>query len=439
MAGTSNPAPAAAAPVEGPPRHGPTHRVDRVAPTRRRLMGRRLRLLWERDADGSRRWTAAVGAGVGTAAVLGTMWWSAAPIHVGGVVGVLAVAAAVSSTVGIPWLTGWWDRIGFVVSAVLIAALVRVTGGADSNYQDLFLLIPVTSALTLPLRGFLLSFAAAVAGALAPVLYAPDSVTADYLANLAADAGVWLAAAAVIHVQVQRRREQQQELRAANEIKSTFLQATSHELRTPLTLILGISEILGRRIDDLPVDQRDLLLARLDSNAVRLRSLLDDLLDVDRLLRGVSSLERRPADLAQLVTRVLEGVDDRGHTITMVVEPLTAPVDTAKVERIVESLVANALRHTPAGAPIEVRLARSVDGALLTVDDGGEGVPEDLREAIFDPFVQGAVAAQEAQPGTGIGLTLVARFAELHGGRAWVEPSRLGGARFAVSLPVPSE
>jgi signal transduction histidine kinase len=113
--------------------------------------------------------------------------------------------------------------------------------------------------------------------------------------------------------------------------------------------------------------------------------------------------------------------------------PLPADVDPPKVERIVENLLSNASRHTPSDRRIWARVERTDDGILLTVEDEGDGVPDDLKDAIFEPFRQGPGPAT-ASPGVGVGLSLVARFAELHGGRAWVEDRPGGGASFMVIL-----
>jgi signal transduction histidine kinase len=109
-------------------------------------------------------------------------------------------------------------------------------------------------------------------------------------------------------------------------------------------------------------------------------------------------------------------------------------IDSAKVERIVENLLVNASRHTPPGTPIWVRVDPHAPGALLTVADAGPGVPAEQRERIFQPFHRGPGASSHA-PGSGVGLALVAQFAGLHGGRAWVEPRAGGGASFQVLLP----
>jgi signal transduction histidine kinase len=115
---------------------------------------------------------------------------------------------------------------------------------------------------------------------------------------------------------------------------------------------------------------------------------------------------------------------------------VVAQVDPAKVERIVENLLANAHRHTTPDTPVWVKLARQDQGVLIAVEDAGGGVPPELRAALFEPFHQGPEAPTHA-PGVGIGLTLVARFAELHGGRAWVEERPGGGSSFRVLLPDP--
>lgn len=109
-------------------------------------------------------------------------------------------------------------------------------------------------------------------------------------------------------------------------------------------------------------------------------------------------------------------------------------IDVAQAERIVENLVANAIRYTPAGTAIRVSARRCDQGVLLAVEDGGPGVPAELREQIFEPFRQGSEVVDHS-PGVGIGLSLVARFADLHGGRAWVEETEGGGASFKVYLP----
>ena len=105
-----------------------------------------------------------------------------------------------------------------------------------------------------------------------------------------------------------------------------------------------------------------------------------------------------------------------------------------KVERIIENLLVNASRHTPDGSSIWLRLEPAEDGVTVIVEDDGHGVSDELKRTIFEPFQQGE-RINEHHPGTGIGLSLVADFARLHGGRAWVEDRPGGGASFRVFLP----
>lgn len=116
-------------------------------------------------------------------------------------------------------------------------------------------------------------------------------------------------------------------------------------------------------------------------------------------------------------------------------DPVVLPVDARIVGRIVDNLLRNAVRHTPPRTTIRLLVRATADGGILVVEDDGPGVPDDLKQAIFDPFRQGPKAVKAARPGTGIGLHLVRMFTELHDGRAWVEDRPGGGARFVVFFP----
>jgi len=233
-----------------------------------------------------------------------------------------------------------------------------------------------------------------------------------------------------------REREAAQRLRALDDMKNTFLEAVSHDLRTPLTSILGSALTLEQSQLGLPQADALDLVRRIASNARKLERLLSDLLDLDRLQRGIISPQRRPTDVGELVSRaVAETENIAGRQVELDVEPVVASIDAAKVERILENLLSNALRHTPPEAHIWLR-ARGRDGGLLiVVEDDGPGVPVDLHEEVFEPFRQAPGSSSEHSPGVGVGLSLVRRFAELHGGRAWLEAREGGGASFKVFLP----
>src|SRR5262249_23068597 len=121
------------------------------------------------------------------------------------------------------------------------------------------------------------------------------------------------------------------------------------------------------------------------------------------------------------------------HPIALQTEPTTAQVDAPKVERIVDNLIVNAMRHTPGGTEITVRVERGNGGVMIAVDDRGPGVPFEDREAIFEVFRRGA--RPDHNGGTEIGLSLVAQFTALHSGRSWVQENPGGGASFRVFLP----
>jgi signal transduction histidine kinase len=229
-------------------------------------------------------------------------------------------------------------------------------------------------------------------------------------------------------------RDMAERLRAADEVKSTFVNAVSHELRTPVAVILGSARTLQELDHVLDKTDQDGLLAAVVRNARKLDRLVGDLLDTDRLSRGEVSVHLEETDLGTLVANVLKDMDVAGgRRIHVTGEKVNARVDPAKVERIVENLLSNALKYSPAEAPIEVTVERRPVGAAIVVEDGGPGVPAAERELVFAPFRRGREARET--PGTGVGLSLVRAFAELHGGRAWVEDGTTGGARFVVTFP----
>ena len=231
-----------------------------------------------------------------------------------------------------------------------------------------------------------------------------------------------------------QEREATERLRRVDLMRRTFLRAVSHELRTPLTSVLGFATTLRDHHRELPADRERMMLDRLLANAHSLQGLLDDLLDVDRLDRGVVTLERQRTDPGLVTRRVLERLD-ADRRLRLHTETFEADLDVPKLERIVDNLVGNALKHGGPDATVEVRVSHRDGAVLLQVDDDGPGVPDELKEQVFAPFQQGPSAASAAKPGTGIGLSLVRQFAELHGGVAWLEDRPGGGARFLVTLP----
>ncbi len=176
------------------------------------------------------------------------------------------------------------------------------------------------------------------------------------------------------------------------------------------------------------------LAGRIAVNARKLDRMLGDLLDVDRLARGVIAPRREPTDIAELIERVLREADVRGRTIEVDAEGVVAAVDGPKLERIVENLVVNAERHTAAGGGIWIRAAHTPDGLLISLDDEGEGVPDELRQAIFEPFQR----FDNRKVGVGLGLAVAKGFTEAMGGGIVAADTPGGGLTVRITLPVAS-
>jgi signal transduction histidine kinase len=169
-----------------------------------------------------------------------------------------------------------------------------------------------------------------------------------------------------------------------------------------------------------PEDGRDLA-HRIARNADKLHAL------------GVLAPNRSIGDVGALARAVVRDAELDRHSVHVNADPVIMAVDHPKVERILDNLIANAVRHTPAGTDVWVRVCEHAGGALIAVEDAGPGVPIRDRQSIFEPFER--VDSNSSSPGLGIGLSLVAKFAELHEGRAWVEGRPGGGASFRVLLP----
>jgi signal transduction histidine kinase len=234
---------------------------------------------------------------------------------------------------------------------------------------------------------------------------------------------------------LETEKEASAHLRLLHEMQNSFLQAVSHDLRTPLTSIMGNAITLEQRFGEMSEEDTKDLLRRTTSNARKLHRLLTNLLDLDRIGRGVIEPSRTMVDVSRVAGAVLDEVNAEDHPIALTSSgPAHAFVDPGHVERVIENLVTNAVRYTPPGTPIWVALENDDDGLLVRVEDAGAGVPAALRSTIFEPFRQGNEQIEHS-PGVGIGLSLVARFAELHGGRAWVDEREGGGSSFNVFFP----
>lgn len=224
---------------------------------------------------------------------------------------------------------------------------------------------------------------------------------------------------------------QMERLQQLDALKTTLLHAVSHDLRGSLTSVIGSVGTLEVGLGRMPEEDQRSMIASLDRGSRRMMALLNDLLDLDRLDRGIVEPARRETDLVQLVRGCVGHFEkERDRIVEEHADEAKVLVDPAQVERIVENLIGNALKYSP--DEIWVGVAEEPMGAVLTVSDAGPGIPEDRREEVFESYRRGR---EETAAGLGIGLSLVRRFAELNGGRAWVEEREGGGASFKVFLP----
>lgn len=285
-----------------------------------------------------------------------------------------------------------------------------------------------------------------VAGIVSEVLSAPQTGTLDPVPywNAIVRFAVFLAFAMLLDTlrqiidaqweRVERESERSSDLREMNDVKDTLLHAVSHDLKGPLAGILGAMQTI-RRDDDLHLtpDERESLYHVIEQSGIKMNRLIDDLLDLDRIDRGKLHPRREPTDVGALAEAIVaESTVLEGHPVRVEADRALVDVDAGKVERVVENLLVNAARHTPMGTAVHVRVKARPNGIVLTVEDEGPGVADELKTALFEPFRQGENSAGR---GMGIGLSLVQRFAELHGGTAHLEDGEVGGARFVVSLP----
>lgn len=238
-----------------------------------------------------------------------------------------------------------------------------------------------------------------------------------------------------LRVAAERERGAAEQLRVISLLKDDFLESVSHELRTPLTVINGGIELLHVHAATLPDQDRNALLEGMITNARRLKRILDDLLVTGPLVRDEGTIELVPTELAQLVRDVVETIDTDEWSLELGLDDVTATVDPAKLRRVVENLLGNAHQHTPAGTHVHIRLTAQDGSAVIVVSDDGPGVPDESKETVYEPFRRGAQRTHHS-PGTGVGLTVVRAFVEMHGGRTWVVDSDTGGAAFHVELPL---
>jgi len=231
------------------------------------------------------------------------------------------------------------------------------------------------------------------------------------------------------------------EAEAANRIKDEFLATLSHELRTPLTSLLGWSSVLREAKRDEKIMHQGL--EAIDRNAKMQAQLIDDLLDVSRIVSGKLNLDVRPLDLASVARAAINVVrpaaDARGITLDYSDEPGIGAIsaDSARLHQIIWNLLSNAVKFTPHGGKIYVRVDRDGSDARVTVRDTGQGIEAEFLPRVFDRFRQADSSTTRSFGGLGLGLAIVRHLVELHGGTVSAHSDGVKqGATFTATFPL---
>jgi K+-sensing histidine kinase KdpD len=238
-------------------------------------------------------------------------------------------------------------------------------------------------------------------------------------------------------------QEQMAREHEAQRVKDDFLSIVSHELRTPLTSITGYAQLLERRLRDRQEETKELDQLRvIREQSGRMRRLVEDLLDVSRIdRRGGVSIEPERIDLAEELRAVVARTE-RAHPDRRVEleapETLQIEADRDRIGQVLTNLADNAAKYSPEVAPIRISARRDGDEVEMRVSDEGVGIPDELRERVFDLFVQGdGDASKRRFGGLGLGLYITRAIVDAHGGRVWAEPNRDAGRGTVVFVRLP--
>jgi two-component system CheB/CheR fusion protein len=230
------------------------------------------------------------------------------------------------------------------------------------------------------------------------------------------------------------------EAEAANRTKDEFMAMLAHELRNPLAPIRSALGLLELQFNTNPVAARAIEISQ--RQITHMARLLDDLLDVSRITRGKIHLRMEIVELRESVTGFVEtnkhAIESRRHKLVVELpkEPVYVEADPPRLDQIISNLVNNAVKYTEPGGQITIKLETEGDDALVRVRDTGIGLAPEMLARIFDPFTQVSHSLDRSQGGLGIGLTLVRRLVELHGGSVSANSAGLGkGSEFVVRLP----
>lgn len=239
--------------------------------------------------------------------------------------------------------------------------------------------------------------------------------------------------------QARQLSRQNERLRELDGMKDEFIGLISHELRTPLTSIIGYVRLLrDERTSEANADQYAEVIQR---NSQRLLRLVEDLLFLSQTHSGTMTVELRSADLAEIAGSAVEEMrpEAQRKNIDLVLLATGAPrlpVDPTRIAQLLGNLISNAVKFTPDGGTVQVRVGTDADKAVLEVADTGVGIPAADRERIFDRFFRSAIATRQVIPGTGLGLTIAKNIVAAHNGTIAVDSDEGHGSTFRISLPL---
>lgn len=344
--------------------------------------------------------------------------------------------------------TGWTTAIAAPVDAIEASSM---RAAAPLAIGLLAAVIAGTAAATYLARTLLLALdrASSSARALGEGKTPPPLTSSfsefDALERSLSDAGSILAREreARVGAEAERARLLQAETAARemaehqNLAKDRFLAMLGHELRNPLAAIAGATEVLAARSRD---ERDSKFVAMVQRQNRHLAHIVDDLLDMSRMISGKVSLQAQPLDLGDSVRSCVEALrmTDRaqGYEIVADAEDVWIHGDPVRIEQVINNLLTNAIKFSPEGSVVTVTLTSSQGKAVLSVADRGLGIPADFAPHIFEPFIQGPALPGRMPSGMGIGLALVKQIVELHGGSVEVLPNpHAPGSTFRVSLP----
>lgn len=236
-------------------------------------------------------------------------------------------------------------------------------------------------------------------------------------------------------------RVQTRKALAASKAKTDFLAKMSHELRTPLNAIIGFSDLLREPEQPLTPEKRNAFLDNISTSGHRLLKMINDLLDIAKIESGKLRLHFADVDLRLLVESSVRATEPLFSNRHQPIEcdlgalPLVARVDSGRIEQVFINLLSNATKFSPPGAPVHVRAHADGSTARIEFADRGSGIAKEKQELIFEEFEQLGTLDQKSE-GTGLGLALVRRFVEAHGGHLELESEPGQGTTFTVVLPL---